>query len=206
MNRVLSFMTVVLVTAAVARAEELPRHAASIVADDANARVVQRESRYYAPGDQFSIHFSFLPSPGDDVFEDAYGLRGEYKIALPPSFSVNLHAAVEQWSTDGTDDANMYPLGISLSAYTAGDRPLMLEAGVGLQYQIVSFEPAGVDYDNGIGATVHGILRIRLGDSTSFDVGAVYRASLLDSEASDSTFEDLKFDGIEIRTGFSWLF
>lgn len=193
-------LMVSLLSTGLASAQQMPSHGAAAAG---NAPTIVEPAKspgysYYDWKNDFGIEAIWIPSPGDDRFEDAMGFAANMTIPLQRAIAVRFGAGLETYNGDkGFEDADVVPLALSALIGPPSDGPINFGLELGLRYNLVDYEDAGGAYDDGFG----GIAGVQIATDASsgfgIELGAGYRFDIMASE--NDMEEELELDGVAIR-------
>jgi hypothetical protein len=151
------------------------------------------------------LDFIFVPSPDDDRFEDGMGLGMSLTFPFQTVAALRLNAAYESYTgEEGVEDGSLVPFGFTFLIGPPIKGPLSAGLEAGLTYNVVDFEDAGGEYDNGVGAYVGVNIAVAAADAFGVEFGVGYRLDI--SESQNDADEKLSLEGAVIRFSLRYAF
>lgn len=183
-----------------ALAQQMPSHGAA--AAGMSPTIVEPAKSpgysYYDWKNDFGLEVVWLPSPGDDRFEDALGFGANITVPLQQTMAVRFGGGYETFNGDGNlPDADIVPLTLSFLVGPPSDGPVSVGLELGLRYNLVDYEDAGGEYDDAFGGLVGAQIATDASFGFGVELGVGYRFDIVNSE--NDAGDEIDLDGLALR-------
>lgn len=145
----------------------------------------------------FGVDLLYMPSPGENLFEEAIGVGLNATFPLKHSLGLRFGVGHETFSGNkDVEDADVIPFGFSFLMGPPTGTIINMGLELGLLYHLVDYSDDNGDYDDAVGGVAGIILTTSGTSAATVELGAKYRFAISPSENDED--EEISLDGVYI--------